>query len=123
MGFLCEICGHSFRYKGDRTKHMRNIHRVSKSSNDDQSQVAKNLPGLTKARLQQQSVTNFPPPSEDTTSSTTSSDFQSLSGSITSTDNIFQVGALQGAGGPGSTSTATEASSAMSEDGTNASLR
>merc|ERR1719510_2699517 len=107
--FLCELCGHSFRYKGDRTKHLRNIHRVSKSSNDDQSQSSNNVSNLTKARLQQ-SVTNFAPPSEDTTSSTTSSDFQSLSGSIASTDNIFQVGALPG-GGPGSTSTATEASS------------
>merc|ERR1739844_333122 len=80
--FLCEICGHSFRYKGDRTKHMRNIHSVSKSPNDDQSQAVTNLSGLTKARLQQQSVSNFPLPSEDTTSSTTSSDFQSISGSI-----------------------------------------
>ena len=105
---------------GDRTKHLRNIHRVSKSSSDDQSQASANLSGLTKARLQQ-SVSNFVPPSEDTTSSTTSSDFQSLAGSIASTDNIFQVGTLQG-GGPGSTSTVTEASSAMSEDGTNASL-
>jgi hypothetical protein len=118
--FLCELCGHSFRYKGDRTKHLRNIHRVSKSSNEDQSEATNNLSGLTKARLQQ-SVSNFAPPSEDTTSSTASSDFQSLSGSIASTDNIFQVGTLPG-GGPGSTSTATEASSAMSEDGTNASL-
>jgi len=118
--FLCEICGSSFRYKGDRTKHLRNIHRVSKSSNEESSLTGNNVSGLTKTRLQQ-SVSNFTPASEDTTSSTTSSDFQSLSGSIASTDNIFQVGNLSG-GGPGSTSTATEASSAMSEDGTNASL-
>ena len=107
-------------FLGDRTKHLRNIHRVSNSSNDDQSQGANNLSGLTKSTLEQ-SVINVVPPSEDTTSSTTSSEFQSLSGSIVSTDNIFQVGTLQG-GGPGSTSTVTEASSAMSEDGTNASL-
>ena len=106
---------------GDRTKHLRNIHRVSKSSNDEQPQGVNTSSTLTKARLQQQSVSNFIPASEDTTSSTTSSDFQSLASSVASTDNIFQVGTLQG-GGPGSTSTVTEASSAMSEDGTNASL-
>ena len=110
----------SFIFIGDRTKHLRNIHRISKSSNEEQSLTSNNLSGLTKAKLQQ-SVSNFTPASEDTTSSTTSSDFQSLSGSIASTDNIFHVGNLSG-GGPGSTSTATEASSAMSEDGTNASL-
>ena len=110
-------CLYYYHFVGDRTKHLRNIHRVSKSSNEDQSQASNNVSVL---RLQQ-SVSNFAPPSEDTTSSTASSDFQSMSGSIASTDNIFQVGTLSG-GGPGSTSTATEASSAMSEDGTNASL-
>merc|ERR1712018_1055491 len=30
--FICHICGNAFRYKGDRTKHLKNIHGVLKSS-------------------------------------------------------------------------------------------
>ena len=96
---------------------------------EEQSSLGSNnfSSGLTKASLQTSSSNFVPASSEDTTSSTTSSDFQSAAGSVASTDNIFHVvGALQGGvggGGPGSTSTqATEGSSAMSEDGTNASL-
>merc|ERR1711884_841015 len=30
--FICHICSNAFRYKGDRTKHLKNIHGVLKSA-------------------------------------------------------------------------------------------
>ena len=32
LPFSCSLCGMSFRFKGDRAKHLRTIHKVTKAS-------------------------------------------------------------------------------------------
>jgi len=95
--FQCHVCGNKFRYKGDRTKHLKNLHGIHKSmepvSTNGSSEVfspggAGPLPSLSSSQDNQDKTPFMPSITEETSSSISSfhsnpdmSDGTSLSGS------------------------------------------
>lgn len=72
--FQCHVCGNKFRYKGDRTKHLKNLHGIHKSL--EGSGVGLEMTSVSTMATHPQDKTPFLPSITEETSSSISS-FQS----------------------------------------------
>jgi len=51
--FQCQVCGNKFRYKGDRTKHLKNLHGIHKSQEQQTTSTSSIRNGLLPAEILQ----------------------------------------------------------------------
>jgi len=57
--FQCHVCGNKFRYKGDRTKHLKNLHGIHKSLENQNQSIVNN----SSATVPNGNVEMYSPPS------------------------------------------------------------
>merc|ERR1719474_1086432 len=57
--FQCHVCGNKFRYKGDRTKHLKNLHGIHKSQEQQNQSIVNN----SSATVPNGNVEMYSPPS------------------------------------------------------------
>merc|ERR1719474_484212 len=57
--FQCQVCGNKFRYKGDRTKHLKNLHGIHKSQEQQNQSIVNN----SSATVPNGNVEMYSPPS------------------------------------------------------------
>jgi len=58
--FQCHVCGNKFRYKGDRTKHLKNLHGITKSTEPGSSLVSQPIIVNGVSKIPASSTTSSP---------------------------------------------------------------